>query len=386
MAKSHIRIRRWDWILILGIVLAPMTGLRIWKVGPGECLCLLWCFPRLTRGSKIVSLTVIFKVFVGFLASLLVGTIIGSIVAPEERVLSDWFTWIYLFLIATSLYQQLSNCSSEYIHLLIEASLRLSVVWYMLLFLYSRIISRTFLSAPLWYGGVRYTGGATNPHQIAMMLCIAILYFGILAIEKKNVIECLFTGCAVFMLIQTKATTGYAAVVLGLVVYFGTRLLEIKKGKKDRWNLLIVYSVFALVIVALNWELVMRLLMEFMNSDKNGSSRLIIFSNIGNTLSKSPIFGLGPGTHSFWPGVGMMEYHNTFLEVLADAGIIGEIVLLWFILRMIKASMIEPKYLSMFITILVYCAAGFIMRRLIFWTYISLFLVYLKNKEDIAVI
>ena len=31
-----------DWILLIGLSLAPMTGLRIWKIGPSEVLCLLW--------------------------------------------------------------------------------------------------------------------------------------------------------------------------------------------------------------------------------------------------------------------------------------------------------------------------------------------------------
>ena len=36
-----------DYFLIIGIVLAPMTGLRIWKIGPGEVLCLFWSIPVL---------------------------------------------------------------------------------------------------------------------------------------------------------------------------------------------------------------------------------------------------------------------------------------------------------------------------------------------------
>ena len=36
------KIQSIDWILIIGIVLSPMTEFRIWKVGPGEILCLSW--------------------------------------------------------------------------------------------------------------------------------------------------------------------------------------------------------------------------------------------------------------------------------------------------------------------------------------------------------
>jgi hypothetical protein len=37
--KRHLNIEKWDWLLIIGLVFAPMTSLRIGKVGPGEVLC-----------------------------------------------------------------------------------------------------------------------------------------------------------------------------------------------------------------------------------------------------------------------------------------------------------------------------------------------------------
>lgn len=36
-------IPRYDFLLIVGLILAPMTGLRVWKLGPSELLCALWC-------------------------------------------------------------------------------------------------------------------------------------------------------------------------------------------------------------------------------------------------------------------------------------------------------------------------------------------------------
>ena len=39
----HNKIRTWDWLLILGLTIAPMTGLRIWKIGPAEVLTFIWC-------------------------------------------------------------------------------------------------------------------------------------------------------------------------------------------------------------------------------------------------------------------------------------------------------------------------------------------------------
>ena len=46
----HNKIRTWDWLLILGLTIAPMTGLRIWKIGPAEVLTFIWCLRFFPRG------------------------------------------------------------------------------------------------------------------------------------------------------------------------------------------------------------------------------------------------------------------------------------------------------------------------------------------------
>ena len=55
-------IRRWDWLLILGIMLAPMTGLRIWKAGPAEVLCFIWTLKFLPRRYLHINDTLKFRI------------------------------------------------------------------------------------------------------------------------------------------------------------------------------------------------------------------------------------------------------------------------------------------------------------------------------------
>ena len=37
-ARVKETIQRWDWLLLIGLCPAPMTGLRIWRMGPTEVL------------------------------------------------------------------------------------------------------------------------------------------------------------------------------------------------------------------------------------------------------------------------------------------------------------------------------------------------------------
>ena len=71
----HNKIRTWDWLLILGLTIAPMTGLRIWKIGPAEVLTFIWCLRFFPRGR--VSNGALMRFFLVFLGSMAIGTIMG---------------------------------------------------------------------------------------------------------------------------------------------------------------------------------------------------------------------------------------------------------------------------------------------------------------------
>jgi len=41
-------------LLILGLLLAPLTSLRVWKIGSGKLILFLWCLLVMMRRRKIV--------------------------------------------------------------------------------------------------------------------------------------------------------------------------------------------------------------------------------------------------------------------------------------------------------------------------------------------
>ena len=176
--NRDIRIRPWDWLLIIGAVLAPMTGLRIWKIGPAEALCFLWSIKNLNIRS--IKLNEFFRFFLLFLLGMFLGTLICITAAPEELTVSGWATWAFLAFTACRLLSEIRKNRLEYNEKLMDLICGLSVVWYLFLYVYSMTVSRTFLGAPLWYSSRRFSGGGTNPHQVAVLFCSIAFWFLIL--------------------------------------------------------------------------------------------------------------------------------------------------------------------------------------------------------------
>ena len=109
---NKVRIKPMDWLLIIGFCFAPMTGLRVWKVGPAEIICLVWSLWTFTNSKLLVSN--ILKFFIGYLTAMLIGSIAGFFIARNELYLSGLLTWFYLAFIAVMVFQGLSKNSLEY--------------------------------------------------------------------------------------------------------------------------------------------------------------------------------------------------------------------------------------------------------------------------------
>jgi hypothetical protein len=212
-----VRIRIRDWLLIAGLSLAPMTSLRIWKIGPGEILCLLWGIKYLfSTRLKHNDITFFFILFIPALG---LGSLAGYIIAPNELRVSDLLTWIYLGVIAISIYNGLKCNTKEYNERLFFLFGTIAMLWYLFLFLYSRYVSRSFLGAPLWYSGRRFSGGATNPHQVAVLLCALCFIFIRQILSKRNMLISVFgLVMSLFLIIGTDSSTAIMSVALGILI------------------------------------------------------------------------------------------------------------------------------------------------------------------------
>lgn len=376
VSEEKIIIRWWDWLLIIGLSLAPMTGLRIWKVGPAELLCFIWGLKYLPKAKYVVNDT--FKFFLGFFCSMFAGTIIGLIIAPSELQASDWFTWIYLAFIALSIYEGTIQNELDYNERLLEYFSTISVVWYIFLYFYSIFVSRTFLGAPLWYISVRYTGGAQNPHQVAVLMCgLTFIFVRNIFNRHKPLINVLCCIGAVFVVLQTASSTGILSIFCSfLITIFVLTFRHIENAAK-RTTLIIIQFFLSVLVIVIGFQFFYVRIYAWIASDPNGIGRFEIFRYIFDVLDKSPIFGLGPGLHSL---SGTKEFHNTYLEILAASGFAGLFTLIVYTVRIFKKIVAEPLFIAVVFAIYMYGIAGFAMRRLAYWG-ILLFVIVISEQK-----
>ena len=368
--NQRLAIRPWDWLLIIGTILAPMTGLRIWKIGPAELLCFIWAIRYISikklKSDELVSF------FVPYLVGMLFGTCICVFAAPAELRMGSWGTWIYLAFIACTVYKRIQSNTVEYNELVLDRICVFSAYWYGFLYVFSRVVSKSFLGAPLWYYTARYSGGGTNPHQVAILLCIIAFWFTRQFFKGqeplKNIVLFVLT---VFLETETKSSTGLASIFLG--VFTIAVILTILQVNNKRTRVAIVFAEVCLgLIVAILFQgVIYDMVYEWVASDQNGLGRFYIWSSIKQMFVKSPIFGLGPGTHGISYD-GMKEFHNSYLEIYAASGVVGSIALLAFTWKLVK-KIIKGDILLLPITVsvYVYSMAGFAFRRLAFWVPIA---------------
>lgn len=362
--NRQIKIRHIDWLLIIGAMLAPMTGLRVWKIGPAEVLCLIWVI-RKTKTLKIRT-TFLTKFFSFFLLCLMIGSIICSLKAPLELRMNSWPTWIYLTIISCSLYDHIPNNTLEYNEELFNKICTLSALWYLTLYVFSITISRSFIGAPLWYYH-RYSGGGTNPHQLAVLMCGITFWFLLRFSKYKKIRDIFLFFISIFLLNETKSSTGIAAIAIGIFVFFTIWIIQTGQSPHRKALFLVSEIVVGSLIATVFHSKLYRLGYEWVSEDQNGLGRFYIWSSFGQAISKSPIFGLGPGIHGI-SYFGLKEFHNSYLEIFAATGIVGFLafmVLSVFIVKQIIRG--NPRLLPIMVAMYGYSFAGFAFRRLAYW-------------------
>ena len=376
---SSFKIRPFDWLLVIGLVLAPMTSLRIWKVGPSETLVFLWTLRFVKR--KLI-LSDVARFYFVFLFTQILGSFWCLLVAPQEAALALHFTWFYLGFVSIYMYDGLCGYELEYCKKLFSLFANLSVVWYLFLFFYARYIGPQFMGAQLWFGSMRFSGGATNPHQVAVLMCgLSMFYLRDAFHGQRILLSLLKMAACVFIVVQTRSSSGILAVALG--AFTGLVLLSTTavKGTTNKRIVFLFEFVIAFLVVLFMYRKFYQLFYDWIASDSNGLSRFYLFAQTKNAFFKSPIVGLGPGWHVFTMGGEPIEIHNTYLEILASAGIIGLLALILFTVRQVRQIIrVDVLYLPIIVSIYAYGLAGFALRRLVYWGF-TVFILVIVRKE-----
>lgn len=359
------RIRPWDWVLIIGSLLAPMTGFRISKVGPAELLCFIWALRFFSPKIRLNEFNIFFFTF---LSSMFIGTIMCLYVAPSELVMNSWLSWIFLAYITCTLYRVICHNELAYNEKVFDTICHLSVLWYMLLYIFSITISRTLLGAPLWYY-YRYSGGGTNPHQLATMLCgLAFWFLRQVKLKRNAFLNILCFIIVVFLINETKSSTGIASVFIGVVTFMFVFTFSNIEDRRKRTAIIIIELLAVLLVIISFSNILYSIIYKWVASDSNGLGRFYLWASVKQMALKSPIFGLGPGAHAVSFGGNAKEFHNSYIEIYAAGGIVGFFALILFSLRYAKTTIKgEVYFLPIMASVYMYSVAGFAFRRLAFW-------------------
>lgn len=375
------KLNQRDWLLIFGLVLAPMTGLRVWKIGPAEALCLFWGIKHFP--GRYIQINPLLKFFVVYLGAMFIGTVIGYMIVPNEMSRDGYFVWLYLAIVSLSMYEGLMKNEPQYNEMILNLFSTASAIWYAFLYVYSIIVSRYFFSAPLWYGKGRFSGGGTNPHQLAVLMCGIIFVFTRNIMQKKQVLfNFLLLSVSLFILFKTASSTGILAIACSFLFMFFLLMTMNEENEKKKIGIILVECIAVSIVLIIGYRFFSSSFMNWIASDSNGYGRLEIFSSFPETFAKSPVFGLGTGCHAHIGSSGLMEFHNTYLEVLAASGIVGFVALAVFTIRVFKTISAEILYTPIIISIYTYGFAGFAMRRLVYWGIIVLVYVICKQKKE----
>ena len=379
---EKLKIRKWDWFLIIGLVLAPMTSLRIGKIGPSELFCFIWSIKNFDQK---IRLNLISEFFMWFLLAMVLGSLFCYIFYPVELDTVGLFTWMYIAFIAIVMYQKLPCNSKDYNLKLFYRFAIIATIWYLFLYFVSIYYSKTPFGIPLWFADARYTGGAKNPHQIAILMCGLTFVFLKRAIEKKNVLlNLVFASICVYTELQTEASTGLMAMVLGLFTAIFVLTFNRINDRKRRLLFLAAEICFFIAFFLLFYNKIYTFVYDWIASDRNGVGRLEIASRIGKAFMKSPIFGLGPGTHSVSDYGIVIEFHNTYLEIIAATGIIGATAFIVLTARVIKILFYnDSQYLAVIVAIYAYGFGGFAMRRLVYWGLFVFIIVIAQQTSEL---
>ena len=377
LGSDPSRIHWLDWLLVSGFVLSPMTGLRVGKIGPSETLTLAWAILALiaspNRSMAAPSSRPVVTYWVLFLASATTGAIIGGVLVPLQAQPSGLITWLYFAMISLGIFIGCGRRTREQLERLLYTASLTATLWYSCLYLLG-LRTPVFFGAPLWYASTdRFSGGADNPHQLALLLSV-ILFVNIRdLLRRRSTGHRLLVAVLILIIIRLGASTGVSSFWVAVVVplFLLPLLVETRLFPSMRHRLvsLVVVSptlIFAWILLDLGSRS-----LDFISSDPNGLGRIELWASIGDVLSVSPWFGLGPGVHA-WGGT--IEYHSAYLEIIAMAGLCGLVLFFWFTIHIVKGTRADPTLVLIILPLYVYGLSGFTVRRLVFWITVTMVL------------
>lgn len=384
-------------LISIALFLSVSTGLRFKNLafGIGEVIVLAFTIYNVAkirfRFFRLNSLISIFWLF--FLSATTIGFFTGVNTAADS--LRSAISFIYVFVFSLMLSEWFADWENSKFERFLSIFLRLSFFvllfgFFVFLFGSQALVELVGLQI---YQGVRFSAWSVNPNQIALFL----VPFPILFLREANSKRSFWgiPGFSVLLLIslfvRSDALVGVflvSVVVLPILYLFLKKQYRLKVFIGSLVMFLLIFSSFKFVI---NNNFIDK--SNFIRASDSAIgvgfgvdkslSRLKLWENAFSEWKKSPWFGNGPGTFSYIESSGAkMEAHNTFLDILTQAGVVGgggylAMLLYSFILCFRSKS---PASCGILIVLFLFSSVHYTLRHPIFTFYIFLAF-YLSRQE-----
>lgn len=385
--NKDCKLSIWDRLLIIGVITSPMTSLRVWKVGIAELSIFIWSIRMIVKGKfkiKVDQYILFFLLFdmclfLGFANRRFKGIYTGS-------PIDESMTFIYFTIFIIALSQFLQKTTKDKILKIYEKIFTWGFIIYFGLYLFSITISKSIFGYPLWYGD-RLSILANNPHQFVFFVGPAIL-LGLLLVGVKythSKVKILLTYVAAvgffYMGIQSKSSTFFATIFVIIIYILLFKPIAKEKGKQR--GLIIGMKIsLLLIVIIIGYNVVFDYFIKFVESDPNGIGRLILWKKGIKKAIENPVFGLGPGAHLYDPYLNIfMEAHNTYIDIVLRAGIVGLILYLAILYKSIKGTKINVYATSIIFFFCLYGMAGYSIRRITLWFFVMSISYYCCKRE-----
>lgn len=389
MILTLFRIKKKNFAPIfisLSLGLISQTSFRLFDgIGIGEIAIILFILYTLSRrvSSMLKTNRLRTKPIIGYyLVFLLFFLLPITAISTTFSIPGSAFRDLFAYLLSGLLIYSLSTNEIMMKRLaFLTTTLLIGIVW----------LQYFFGHASAWYS-IRFTGGATNPNQLALYLICSLVLIRI-AIPKKNTLVLLFIIIQVIFLgLLTLSDAFFASIAAALCLL--PILFVLSKPVTPSKLSIYILILLALLIPTLKYidpnkisYIISSQASTVWKSADEGNGRLTLYKNGIKAWLDTPIsilFGNGAGCFSGLSGpFQKSEAHNTPIDLLSVGGLVGFGLLYGLLFFYLFKACFQQKIIlaSFLVSLICFTLFHFVIRHPIFWTTILALSFELKNKK-----
>lgn len=366
--------------IAISFILLVLTELRIpgLPIGMGEILLLICCIALLSRkrssdAMDMVSYRMMRQFWILMFIALFIGTVVNIFMIGYGIFFRTLIAYIFCCFVCITLAK---FCTCKDIYDIVYKIVQIGIIFFFFLYLYGTYVDSSLFGMELFYGRIRFTGGAKNPNQTALFFSV-IPFFSFYRFKeefsKQKLLKAVWWGLltitSVYLGCATKSEAIFGAWIIGLIFAL-YRLLFIKIKSLVNRICLVLFTVG--IILLLFFQKIYDYIYIWLEGlDKDGSRQQLWVDGI-IVFKDSFFLGLGPGSYSGPSNT--WEAHNTLIDFAVQGGILAVICLLVLFYKSYKGIQYDIIISAGVIVLFAFTMAHFAGRQPIYYLYIIMFI------------